>query len=122
MAWVSTYRRTGLWVPSAVCRLSCAQGYDAACSEQGRATQNGLGGLAININEAVRLFTLASARGQMYGLNLLGYAHDIGLGLLAESEPKVRRPEPFNFTPMGGHFDFAWPSARTMHPHGAYVW
>ena len=32
------------------------------------------------------------------------------------------RRKPFNFTPHGGQFDFAWLPARTMHPHGAYVW
>ena len=32
------------------------------------------------------------------------------------------RREPLNLTPMGGQFDFVWLSARTMHPHGAYVW
>ena len=30
------------------------------------------------------------------------------------------RSEPFNTTQTGGQFDFVWPSARTMHPHGAY--
>ena len=32
------------------------------------------------------------------------------------------RPGPFNITLMGGQFGFVWPSARTMHPHGEYVW
>ena len=33
-------------------------------------------------------------------------------------------PQPFNFTPMGGQFNFVWLSARTMHPHVGpqYVW
>ena len=26
------------------------------------------------------------------------------------------------FHPHGGQFVFVWLSARTMHPHGAYVW
>ena len=28
------------------------------------------------------------------------------------------------FHPNGGQYDFVWPSARTMHPHGGatYVW
>ena len=34
----------------------------------------------------------------------------------------VSRREPFNSTPNGGQFDFAWPSARTPHGGASYVW
>ena len=27
-----------------------------------------------------------------------------------------------SISPHGGQFDFVWPPARTMHPHGAYAW
>ena len=36
---------------------------------------------------------------------------------LADLAGNVTHREPVDLTPMGGQFDFARPSARTMHPH-----
>ena len=48
-------------------------------------------------------------------------AHDLTAAKTSD-ECTLPRPEPFNFTPMGGQSNFVWLPARTMHPHGACVW